>query len=253
MYVLSLYSGALWMLRVAGWLAGHPGRAAREGREYRFIDMDTESFEKLVASLKAPVVVGSSTLCTEQKGCFARRQISEGCELWHERPLLSDQELGNDVAVLACAQCCCWLGDRSFILEAVIGWARSKIRGNSPVPQRNVDNVATKQAISCSGACGNQYCSTECRDAHWSSHHRMLCTGLPFAIKSICKSQIKFRCAGCGAGKTPDELSKGAALHRGALLCYEKHAFDSGHVEPLRFLALATAQILCRWEASVSF
>ena len=56
-------------------------------------------------------------------------------------------------------------------------------------------------------------------------------------------------CTGCGVGGTPETLSKGAALHRGALLWYEQLGEEHGCQEILTLLARSVVDVLGGWEA----
>jgi hypothetical protein len=187
------------------------------------------SYTDVGAQLGAPVEVRASKL--GGKGCFASRPIQAGAALWSESPLVSlrgatvaagggrrhEGAEGAAEMISTCGGCSCWLGTRAEMLEQVIGWARQRMAARRPrVRPTNggrgsAVTVAASPAASlaCVQACGARYCSDRCRHAAWRSHHRLLCSG-------------------CGEGGAPETLSKGAALHRGALLCYEQHAAKCG-------------------------
>jgi hypothetical protein len=187
-------------------------------------------YKGLAEELCAPVVVGKVALRPEQKGCFAARALSPGEVLWLEAPMLSIQHAANRSAATVCAECCRWVGDADAVLGGVIQWATQGQIPTAPSPSSR-DLPVPAGALRCKAACGAVYCSAECRSVAWQMHHRMLCTG-------------------CGDAGTPELLSKGAALHRGALLCYEQLADKMGCRELLDLLARSVVDILGGWETN---
>ena len=139
--------------------------------------------------------------------------------------MLSVQHEANRSAAAVCAECCRWVGSAEDILEGVVRWAGARSAGaragRLPEPAG---------AVRCDEGCGAIYCSEDCRRVAWGIHHRMLCTG-------------------CGAAGTPEGLSKGAALHRGALLQYERIAETAGCEELFQLLARSVVDVLGAWEA----
>lgn len=140
--------------------------------------------------------------------------------------MLSVQHEANKAAVAACAECSRWVGTPEAMLNGVIRWGEMATQHSMAVAQL----PPPPGAVSCEDVCGTVYCSEECRRVAWGIHHRMLCTG-------------------CGVGGTPETLSKGAALHRGALLCYEQLGEEHGCQEVLTLLARSVVDVLGGWEA----
>ena len=147
--------------------------------------------------------------------------------------MLSVQHEANKGAAAVCAECCRWVGTSEAVLTSVIQWAeaisqRITLAGQAPAALSPLPPPSG--SLACAEMCGTVYCSEECRRVAWGIHHRMLCTG-------------------CGVGGTPETLSKGAALHRGALLWYEQLGEKHGCQETLTLLARSVVDVLGGWEA----
>ena len=180
-------------------------------------------YDASIEALGAPIAVRAVASRPEQKGAFAVRNIAAGEVLWREAPILSVQHVARRQCVAVCVECCRWVGGGVDMLDRVIKWATGATAAARSLP-------APDAAISCQEDCGAVYCSVECRSMAWKIHHRMLCTG-------------------CGAAATPDRLSKGAAIHRGALLCYERLADKADCRELLELLARSVSDVLGVWDA----
>jgi hypothetical protein len=193
-----------------------------------------QRYSELATQLNAPVAVYVAPGCPEKgKGCFTLRSIASGEKLWCEAPMLSVQHEANNATVATCAECSRWVGTPEAVLNGVIRWAEAATQcsmATDQPPAALAPLPPPPGSVVCEEMCGAVYCSEECRRVAWAIHHRMLCTG-------------------CGVGGTPETLSKGAALHRGALLCYEQLGEEHGCQEVLSLLARSVVDVLGGWEA----
>lgn len=193
-----------------------------------------QRYDDLAAQVKAPVTVHLVPGCPDKgKGAFATRSVAVDEKLWCEAPMLSVQHEGNRSAAVVCAECCRWVGSPEAVLNGVIQWAdatRKHGTGDQSAAAPLPPLSPAPGVVCCDDECGTVYCSEECRRVAWAIHHRMLCTG-------------------CGAGGTAETLSKGAALHRGAVLCYEQLGKRHGCQEVLTLLARSVVDVLGGWES----
>ena len=115
------------------------------------------------------------------KGVFATRDIKENELIFQETPIVSSH-IGNglELPILACHQCHRFLGPLSTQVDLVSGYAFpdgeykspeivSKFAPslNAPVPCRKCDGKAQD--------CPLVYCSDECEQLSWDTHHSIIC------------------------------------------------------------------------------
>ena len=101
-------------------------------------------------------------------GVFARSALAVGNVLFREAPLEKQQSLSNRQAVLVCGACFSFLGDSGTQLDLLAG----NTSRYDLVAARSIAGV-----VPCRDGCGEVYCCEGCEDRHWTTSHRLLCTG----------------------------------------------------------------------------
>ena len=129
----------------------------------------------------AKISVVSSPLHGE--GVNARENIETGSIIYAERPLCFLQSLPNTRDVLVCGECQRFIGSLSLQI-AILTKQVSRhdlisivSRDNRVSSQFCGDLILSSTVCSCTASCGEFYCSEICRNKHWTSRHKLLCTG----------------------------------------------------------------------------
>mmetsp|Transcript_64896 Transcript_64896/g.120763 ORF Transcript_64896/g.120763 Transcript_64896/m.120763 type:complete len:482 (-) Transcript_64896:9-1454(-) len=122
-------------------------------------------------------------------GLFTQSCHQEGVQVFRDEPLFVVQHSGNRRVAANCARCCAFLGPVQPQLERIFSEARFEqllgvLRQSGLMQQWEAALIGQepqfggKAAVPCSKGCGELYCSTACRDAHYMHSHNLLCAGL---------------------------------------------------------------------------
>ena len=139
------------------------------------------------------LLVYSSPLHGE--GVKSARHYATGDVIYSEKPLCILQTLPNTQDVLVCGACHKILG--SFELQ--IKMLSKELTRQTLATQMDplVDSAApTNDVFHCPDRCGEFYCSTACRDQHWS-RHQLLCTGALTEEEAATSPLIRFKIHAC--------------------------------------------------------
>jgi hypothetical protein len=106
-------------------------------------------------------------------GVKAQTEIANGEVIFDEKPLFLLQTLPNRQVVIACGECAAFLGDSKLQLDVL-----KKTVTRQDILTECGSSSSSCTLVGCSGACGEFYCTEECRDRHWEQKgHKFLCTG----------------------------------------------------------------------------
>ena len=139
------------------------------------------------------LLVYSSPLHGE--GVKSARNYATGDVVYSEKPLCILQTLPNTQDVLVCGACHKILG--SFDLQ--IKMLSKEVTRQTLTIQMDhlVDSTDPANAVfHCPDRCGELYCSTACRDQHWS-RHQLLCTGALTEEEAATSPLIRFKIHAC--------------------------------------------------------
>jgi len=137
---------------------------------------------------------------TQHKGysTFARAPHAQGACILQDDPLFVMQHTGNRRVVVACANCCAFIGSVSSQVEAIFNEERfaplmaqvgSMVRGWEQSLASSGHTIS--RGVACSQGCGEIYCSETCRAAHFAHSHNLLCVG-PLTDESHPLIQFKY-------------------------------------------------------------
>mmetsp|Transcript_22088 Transcript_22088/g.50501 ORF Transcript_22088/g.50501 Transcript_22088/m.50501 type:complete len:478 (-) Transcript_22088:22-1455(-) len=121
-------------------------------------------------------------------GLFTQNIHQQGVQVFRDEPLFVVQHSGNRRVAANCARCCAFLGPLQVQLERIFSEARFEqllgvLRQSGLVQQWEAAMIGQepqrgKTPVPCAKGCGELYCSTACRDAHYMHSHNLLCAGL---------------------------------------------------------------------------
>ena len=139
------------------------------------------------------LLVYSSPLHGE--GVKSARNHATGDVIYSEKPLCILQTLPNTQDVLVCGACHKILG--SFDLQIKL-LSKELTRQTLTIQMDNLVDSAdpTNAVFHCPDRCGELYCSTACRDQHWS-RHQLLCTGALTEEEAATSPLIRFKMHAC--------------------------------------------------------
>mmetsp|Transcript_12338 Transcript_12338/g.28961 ORF Transcript_12338/g.28961 Transcript_12338/m.28961 type:complete len:483 (-) Transcript_12338:33-1481(-) len=134
-------------------------------------------------------------------GLFVQSSHQQGAQVFRDQPLFVVQHSGNRRVAATCARCGAFLGPLQVQLERIFSEARfepvlAALRQSGVAQRWECELVAQqpqlggRSPVPCSHGCGELYCSTACRDAHYSHSHNLLCAGL---VESEEHPLIKFK------------------------------------------------------------
>lgn len=102
-------------------------------------------------------------------------KVPEGSNCLSERPLFCQQTISNRRNALVCGSCFRFLGS----LQLQLLYLCRKISRQDNLQQLSLhSNHFLSEIVPCIHNCGEFYCSTVCREAHWQFTHNCMCTGM---------------------------------------------------------------------------
>jgi len=112
-------------------------------------------------------------------GVRASRSFKAGEEVWHECPLMALQHRWNQRCVLTCARCFRVLGNLRSSISRLLALVGKTLESDFPsvAARAELDDVffALAPPLSCSGGCGEVFCSAQCSTLAMKGAHGFLC------------------------------------------------------------------------------
>jgi len=109
------------------------------------------------------------------RGLFAERAFDKGDVIFADKPLFSVQHVYNRSTAWTCGNCFRFLG--SLNRQLAHYKKLFQIRDTLEIPEFDHPYNFTTKVFSCFAKCGEKYCSEECRNIAFYSHHQILCVG----------------------------------------------------------------------------
>ena len=144
-----------------------------------FPSLEITSMAQLVSS---PFAVEKFNSSLHSEGMRSCDDIPADTTIFRELPLMKMQTVPNKQCCLCCSHCLRFIGSYSLQFQMLSKQTDrqqilSQLMSDTFKLPLSTPHHCFSDIFSCSNHCGEMYCSKSCRDNHWNSCHRLLCTG----------------------------------------------------------------------------